>query len=65
MIKLICWNVRGIANQASFRRLFELSCMHNLSIIFLLEPFTPAIRVDKIRQRLGFQYSYAYDLNKI
>lgn len=54
MIKLMCWNIRGIANQASFCRLFKLSRMPNLSIIVLLEPFFSAARVDEIRPRLGF-----------
>ncbi|KAJ8766129.1 hypothetical protein K2173_021646 [Erythroxylum novogranatense] len=59
------WNVRGIGNLASIRRLKKLCRIHAISCIILLEPFIEAARITEIQSKLGFQYSFASDSNKI
>lgn len=51
---MLCWNVKGICSLASLRRLKKLVRLHNLSIVFLLEPVISNDTASRINWQLGF-----------
>lgn len=65
MIRVLCWNVRGIGNIASMRRLRKLCRLHNLSALFLLEPMISSDNLSRIASHFGFQHSLASYSGKI
>lgn len=54
MITILTWNVRGIGGIASQRRLRKLCKLHNVSILFLLEPFISSDHLPSLASALGF-----------
>lgn len=65
MISLLFWNIRGIANAASLRRLKKLCTLHSVSVLFLFEPFLSANPVDFLRVSLHFTGSFSSPQNEI
>lgn len=65
MIKLLTWNIRGVGNIATVRRLKKLCSLHGFSIIILLEPFVAADQIKSLSTKLGFQDCLASENNKI
>lgn len=65
MIKFLIWNVHGIGNQVSIRRLKKLCRLHSLVTLVLIEPFISADRIVDIKSKLGFSECMAVDSNKI
>ena len=54
MIKALFWNVRGVDNALTIARLRKLKQMHKISLLALCEPKVGRVRLDIIRQKLGF-----------
>lgn len=65
MINFMFWNVRGIASLSSIRRLRKLCRLHNISLLFLFEPFLSEDRFGAVNFTLHFS-SFLYSTsNKI
>lgn len=54
MFNLLTWNVRGLANKPTMRRIEALCKLHKVLIIAIIEPTLPAKRVKQIQMQLGF-----------
>lgn len=54
MINGLFWNIRGIANRASLRRLEKLLHLHSVYFLVIIEPMANVARIDEIRLFLGF-----------
>ena len=65
MIKSLIWNIRGIGQSPSVKRLKSLIKHHHLKLICVLEPFLLLAKLDATRIRLGMDFSFASDSGKI
>ena len=59
MIKNLLWNIRGIGNIKSRRRVAKLVKMYNISFIAILEPLHHANKIQEFSNRIGFHFSLA------
>lgn len=59
------WNVRGVANVATMRRLRKLIRLHSLSLLTLYEPMVDSSRLAEVKERLGFPHGVHSVSNKI
>lgn len=56
MINNLLWNIRGIGNIKSRRRVAKLVKMYNISLIAILEPLHHANKIHKFSNRMGFNF---------
>lgn len=54
MINNLLWNIRGIGNIKSRRRVAKLVKMYNISLIAILEPLHHANKIQEFSNRIGF-----------
>lgn len=59
MINNLLWNIRGIGNIKSRRRVVKLVKMYNISLISILEPLHHANKIQEFSNRMGFHFSLA------
>lgn len=59
MINNLLWNIRGIGNIKSRRRVAKLVKMYNISLIAILEPLHHANKIQEFSNRIGFNFSLA------
>ena len=59
MINNLLWNIRGIGNIKSRRRVAKLVKMYNISLIAILEPLHHANKIQEFSNRIGFHFSLA------
>ena len=65
MIKSLIWNIRGIGQSLSVKRLKSLIKFHHLKLVCILEPFLLSVKVDVVRIRLGMDFAFSSDSGKI
>lgn len=65
MINGLVWNIQGIGNRASLRRLKRLVRVHRLAFVAILEPMISIDRLDEIQSVLGYPHSLVALANKI
>lgn len=65
MIKGLIWNIRGVANTASLRRLRRLVRLHHPLFVVLIEPMVSTDRLSAIQSLLHFPNSLVSSTNKI
>ncbi|PKU68715.1 threonine dehydratase [Dendrobium catenatum] len=65
MIKALIWNVRGIGGKESIARVKNLSRMHNIKLIVLIEPLIASGKISSTASKLGFSNYVANCSNKI
>ncbi|KAK5802450.1 hypothetical protein PVK06_030041 [Gossypium arboreum] len=53
-MKIICWNVRGLGNLRTVRRLWFSLKQHNPKMVFFMETKIDDKHMEKIRRRCGF-----------
>lgn len=56
MISGLFWNVRGVGNSFSLRRIKRVLCLHHFSLLALFEPMIPAARITDIQHQLHFDH---------
>lgn len=59
MINNLLWNIRGIGNIKSRRRVGKLVKMYNISLIAILEPLHHANKIQEFSNRIRFHFSLA------
>lgn len=59
MINNLLWNIRGIGNIKSRRRVGKLVKMYNISLIAILEPLHHANKIQEFSNRIRFNFSLA------
>lgn len=59
MIRGLIWNIRGVGNNASIRRLKRLSRMYNFAFVVLIEPLLSVDKGPEVTRRLGFSFFIA------
>lgn len=65
MISGLFWNVRGVGNSSSLRRIKRLLRLHRFSLLALFEPMIPAARITDIQHQLHFDHCLFSHTNKI
>lgn len=65
MIKGLIWNIRGVANTASVRRLRRLVRLHHPLFVVLIEPMVSSDRIQDLQTSLGFPHFLVSATNKI
>lgn len=65
MISVLVWNVRGIGNISSIRRLRKLVSLYLVSLLIFQEPFVSNAAASEISQKLGFSDCVCSDNNKL
>lgn len=65
MINFILWNIRGLANKPSKRRVKKLFFIHNLPFIAFLEPNSKPQMIEELRRTLKFEGCTVNSSNKI
>lgn len=65
MIRQLIWNIRGVANNATLRRLKSLVRLHSISTLVLLEPLINSNKLDEYRIKLGFDVAFASPTGRI
>ena len=58
MISGLFWNIRGVAKAPNLRRLINLVRAHHLKFVVICEPKLDVSKIESIRLRLLFDYSF-------
>ena len=58
MINGLFWNIRGVAKAPNLRRLINLVRAHHLKFVVICEPKLDVSKIESIRLRLLFDYSF-------
>lgn len=65
MISHLFWNIRGVANKASLRRLKFLVRSHNVTLLVLLEPLVHSNKLEEFRIKLGYDFAFSSATGRI
>lgn len=65
MVSLITWNINGISNGPSLRRIKKIIKIHQVSVIALLEPMISAEAILELKTKLQCQGCLANSTSKI
>ncbi|KAJ6831866.1 uncharacterized protein M6B38_346945 [Iris pallida] len=55
MYKILIWNMRGITNQRTSKRIKILCMFHNASMIGIIEPQVSSDQIQKFKMKFEFQ----------
>ena len=56
MIKLLFWNIRGVARPPNLKRLKKLIKLHSIQLVVVVEPKTSVQNFTDIRMKLGMEW---------
>lgn len=59
------WNIRGVVNKASMRRLRKLCKLHSVSVLLLFEPMATFEHISHLSSYLQFPDFILYDNHKL
>lgn len=65
MISILFWNIRGVGNSPSIRRLKKLVISMNISVIALQEPKIQGSNIEDLCRKLNFREGFSNISNKI
>ena len=56
MIKMLFWNIRGVARPPNLKRLKKLTKLHSIQLVVVVEPKTSVQNFTDIRMKLGMEW---------
>lgn len=65
MMNYLIWNIRGVANNSSVRRLKQLIKKHSISLVAIIEPKCSSIPIVELQTKLKFCGSLANEPDTI